>query len=319
VVVDSTLKRLHRSFANFFRGRKEGRRIGFPRFKPATRWDSFAFRDAANSLDGRYFKAGKLCGGRMRTVVHRPLEGSFKFARVVRRPSGWYLQCVCETTPSPLPPKHNAVGLDMGITALLADSEGTRVPNPQPLRRSLAKLAKAQRHLARRKRRSTRRRKAKHRVARLHERVTNQRKDVLHKLSRHYVDTFQVIVIEDLQVANLTHNHHLARSIHDSSWGMLRWMLSYKAEWAGRELVAVPPHYTSQQCSACGAYVEKALSVRTHVCPWCGYVDDRDMNAARNILKAGVLARTEPSPIGAEGRSDGPQVTHRDDGRSRGA
>jgi putative transposase len=319
VVVDTTLKRLHRSFANFFRGRREGRRIGFPRFKGAGRWDSFAFRDAANCLDGRYFKAGKQCGGRIRTVVHRPLEGVFKFARIVLRPSGWYLQCVCETMPVPLPPKQNAVGLDMGITALLADSDGNRTPNPAPLRRSLDRLAKAQRLLARRKRGSAKRRKARRHVARTHERIRNQRQDALHKLSRRYVDTYQVIVIEDLQVANLARNHHLALSIHDSSWGMLRWMLSYKAEDAGRQLVAVPPHYTSQQCSTCGAHVEKALSVRTHTCPWCGYVDDRDVNAARNILHAGVSARTGPSLIGGEGRSAGPQVTHRDDGRSRGA
>jgi putative transposase len=319
VVVDTTLKRLHRSFSNFFRGRREGRQVGFPRFKGATRWNSFAFRDAANCLDGGYFKAGKVCGGRLRTVVHRPLEGTFNFARIVRRPSGWYLQCICEVSPRALPPKGGAIGLDMGITALVADSDGQRFPNPKPLRRSSERLAKAQRHLSRRKRGSQRRRKARHRVARLHERIANQRKDTLHKLSRRYVDTYQVIVVEDLQVANLARNHHLARSIHDSSWGLFRWMLSYKAAWAGRELVAVPPQYTSQQCSSCGAYVEKTLSVRTHVCPWCGYVDDRDVNAARNILHAGVVARTEPSPIGAEGRSDGPQVTHRDDGRSRGA
>jgi IS605 OrfB family transposase len=207
----------------------------------------------------------------------------------------------------------------VGITALVADSEGNRVANPQPLRRSSERLSRAQRHLARRTRGSGKRRTARRRVRRVYERINNQRKDVLHKLSRRYVDSYQVIVIEDLQVANLARNHHLARSIHDSSWGTLRWMLSYKAAWAGRELVAVPPHYTSQQCSSCGAHVEKALSVRTHSCPWCGYVDDRDVNAARNILQAGVSARTGPSLIGGEGRSAGPQVTHRDDGRSRGA
>jgi len=108
VIVDTTLKRLHRSFTNFFQGRKEGRRVGFPRFKGANAWNTVQFRDAANCLDGRYFKAGKQCGGRIRTIVHRPLEGTFMFARVVLRPSGWYLQCICETTPTPLPRDENA-------------------------------------------------------------------------------------------------------------------------------------------------------------------------------------------------------------------
>ncbi|HEY6409492.1 MAG TPA: transposase, partial [Ktedonobacteraceae bacterium] len=115
VVVDTTLKRLHRSFTNFFRGLKEGRTVGFPRFKNAQAWNTIQFRDAANCLDNGRFKAPGQCGGRIRVIVHRPLEGTFKFARIVLRPSGWYLQCVCETTPEPLPQKDTAVGLDMGI------------------------------------------------------------------------------------------------------------------------------------------------------------------------------------------------------------
>ena len=115
VVVDTTLKRLHRSFTNFFRGLKEGRSIGFPRFKKAHAWNTIQFRDATNCLDNGRFKAPGQCGGRIRVIVHRPLEDTFKCARIVLRPSGWYLQCVCETEPAPLPQKGNSVGLDMGI------------------------------------------------------------------------------------------------------------------------------------------------------------------------------------------------------------
>ena len=113
VVVDTTIKRLHRSFTNFFQGRKEGRKIGFPRFKGAHAWNTIQFRDAANCLDNGRFKAPKQMGGRIRVIVHRPLEGTFKFARIVLRPSGWYVQCVCEREPQPLPKKGNTVGLDM--------------------------------------------------------------------------------------------------------------------------------------------------------------------------------------------------------------
>src|SRR5438105_12127709 len=222
VIVDTTLKRLHRSFTNFFRGLKEGRKIGFPRFKGANAWNTIQFRDAANCLDHGRFKAPKQMGGRIRVIVHRPLEGTFKFARIVLRPSGWYLQCVCETEPQPLPKKDNAVGLDMGIRYLVADSNGHMLENPHHAKKSAKKLAKAQKKLACCKKGSTRRKKAKKKVARLHERIHNQRQDTLHKASRYYVDRYQTIVVEDLRPANMVKNHCLAFAIADASWGTLR-------------------------------------------------------------------------------------------------
>ena len=219
VVVDTTIKRLHRSFTNFFQGRKEGRKIGFPRFKGAHAWNTIQFRDAANCLDNGRFKAPKQMGGRIRVIVHRPLEGTFKFARIVLRPSGWYVQCVCETEPQPLPKKGNTVGLDMGIRYLVADSNGNIIENPKHAKKSAKKLAKAQRKLARCKKGSQRRKKARHLVARIHERISNQRQDTLHKASRYYVDGYQTIAIEDLKVASMVRNHCLAFSIADASWG----------------------------------------------------------------------------------------------------
>jgi putative transposase len=299
VVVDTTLKRLHRSFTNFFRGRK----VGFPRFKNAQAWNTIPFRDAANCLDNGRFKAPGQCGGRIRVIVHRPLEGTFKLARIVLRPSGWYLQCVCETTPEPLPQKDNAVGLDMGIRYLVADSNGHIIVNPKHARKTAKRLAKAQKKLAKCKKASIRRKKASKQVARIHEHMAHQRKDTLHKASRHYVDGYQTIAIEDLKVANMVRNHCLAFAIADASWGMLRHYLEAKAESAGRQVIAVRPHSTSQNCSSCGESVEKSLSVRTHVCPFCGDIADRDENAARNILQRGlqVLARTGPSSSRREG------------------
>ena len=303
VVVDTTLKRLHRSFTNFFRGLKEGRKIGFPRFKNAQAWNSIQFRDAANCLDNGRFKAPQRCGGRIRVIVHRPWEGKFKFARIVHRPSGWYLQCVCGTTAEPLPTKDNAVGLDMGIRYLVVDSNGQLIDNPKHAKKTAKRLAKAQKRLAKCKKGSARRGRAKEKVARIHEHIANQRKDTLHKASRYYVDGYQTIAIEDLQVSNMVRNHCLAFAIADASWGMFRQFLETKAESAARRVIAVRPHSTSQKCSSCGEYVEKSLSVRTHVCPFCGYIADRDENAARNILQRGlqVLARTGPSSSRREG------------------
>ena len=308
IVVDTTLKRLHRSFANFFRGRKENQRVGFPRFKSAEAWNTIQFRDAANCLEssgcilpnghGNYLKMPKICGGRLRVNVHRPLDGTFKFARLVLRPSGWHVQCVTDYDDVRLAPCEKAVGLDFGITYLVADSDGGFVRNPKLFRQSAGKLGSAQKRLAKCRKGSHRRRKAKKQVARVHERIANQRKDRLHKVSRSYVNGYGLIAIENLQPANMVRNHCLALSISDASWGLLRFMLAYKAESAGRELAVVPPHYTSQKCSRCKEIVQKALSVRTHVCPHCGYVADRDTNAAQNILK---LARTLPSLRDAEG------------------
>ncbi len=296
VVTDRVMKRLHRALTAFFKGRKEGRNIGFPRFKPAQRWNSIEFRNGPNALEGRYFTAPKQCGGKIRVVVHRPLEGTFRFARIVKRPSGWYLQCVCAVEPKPLPPNDKAVGLDMGITYLVADSEGNTTENPRAYKRSLERLAKAQQRLSRRVNGSRRWRKAARNVARIHEKIANQRNDALHKVSRRYVNQYQTIVIEDLQPANMVKNRALAQAICDSSWGMLRRYLTYKAEEAGRAIEAVPPRFTSQRCSGCGEYVQKSLSVRTHRCPSCDFVADRDVNAAINILQArtGSSGKVQP-------------------------
>jgi len=288
VVVDQTLKRLHRALSRFFTFRKRGDKCGFPRFKSANQWHSIEFRDAGNALQGRYFQAGKICGGKIRAVVHRPLEGAFRFARIVKRPSGWYLQCTCEVEPQLLAPTGKAIGLDMGIKSLVADSEGNTVPHPQYLKAELKNLAHSQRLLARKKKGSHRYQKQAHVVTRRHERIANRRRDFLHKLARQYVNQYDTIAVENLNVAGMVRNHHLARSIQDVSWSMFRQLLTEKAESAGRKVIAVSARFTSQKCSECGEYVEKSLSVRTHICPYCGYIADRDVNAAKNILQRGL-------------------------------
>ncbi|HZU00833.1 MAG TPA: RNA-guided endonuclease TnpB family protein [Ktedonobacteraceae bacterium] len=312
LVTDAVLRRLHRSFKNFFEGREAGRKVGFPRFKSANAWNTIELFDPFYRMEGKYFKTPKQMGGRIRAVVHRPLEGRFKHAVLVLRPSGWYVQCWCEVEVEALPKKDNAVGLDMGIRYLVADSNGHVIDNPKHHRKSAQRLAKAQKRFARCKKDSGRSKKAKHTVARIHEKVANQRKDTLHKASRYYVDRYQAIAIEDLKPANIVRNHKLAFALSDASWGTFREYLEYKAESAGRQVIAVAPQFTSQNCSACGERVQKSLSVRTHVCPFCGYIADRDTNAAKNILQKGlqVLARTEPSLREREGPEQSGESPH---------
>lgn len=286
VLVDTVIVRLHQSFANFFRRCKEGGKKpkGFPRFKPANRWHSLQFRDALNSIRDNYFVAPRVMGGRMRFNRHRDIKGVLKFCRVIRRPSGWYLQAVCETKLKRLPKTKQSVGLDFGLTHLVSDSNGRKVENPRHLKWSLRKLAIAQRRISKRKKGSHRRKKACRLTARIHEKIANQRRDYLHKTARWYVNRYDTIAIEDLQVQNMVQCRPLARSISDASWSMLRRLLEVKAEEAGRKVIAVPPQWTTQKCSQCGEIVEKSLSVRTHCCPHCGYTDCRDTNAAKNIL-----------------------------------
>jgi putative transposase len=289
VLVDTVIVRLHRSFENFFRRCKEGAsKKGFPRFKSANRWHSLQFRDTLNGIRDTYFCAPRAMGGRMRFNRHRDIKGTIKFCRVLRKPSGWLLQVICECEPETLPKKRTKIGLDFGLTTLVTDSKGGKVENPRHLKFSLRKLRVAQRRIARRKKGSNRRRKACRIAARIHERIANQRLDYLHKTARHYVNKFGTIVIEDLSPSNMVQNRHLSRSIMDASWSMLRQLLESKAENAGRTVIAVPPHYTSQKCSKCKEMVEKSLSVRTHICPHCGYIACRDVNAAQNILQAGM-------------------------------
>jgi len=300
VVIDTTLDRLHRSFENFFSGVRKGERVGFPRFKSANRWHSIQYRDATHRIKDGRFSADRTVGS-IRIVKDRPIEGAFKRAAIIRRPSGWYLQCACESVPKLLPPTGKYVGLDVGLTHLVADSDGRTWKNHRSFQKSMSKLAKAQREMARKTKGSHRRRKAARKVARIHEHIANQRRDCLHKISRYYVNSYDMIAVEDLRIKNMVRNHCLSRGILDASWGMLDNMLAYKAEEAGRRFIKVPPQWTSQKCSRCGRMVMKALSVRTHVCE-CGYVDDRDVNAAKNILQI-AKAGTPPSRRDGEGEA----------------
>jgi putative transposase len=291
--VQTLADRLAKSLKRFLARKELSQKVGFPRFKSANQWHSIGLRQYGQSRDvwmedGRLRVPAKL-GKSLKIKMHRPLEGTPKTAYLVLRADGhWYVLIVCETDPEPLPVSPEEVGIDLGLKVFLADSDGDTVDNPRWYRSAQKTLARKQRALCRCKRGSRRRRKAARNVAKTHLKIARQRKDFLHKVSRSYVNRYQTIVLEDLNISGMVRNHPLAKSIVDASWSAFVAFLTYKAENAGRQVVAVPAHFTSQKCFSCGELVPKSLSVRTHVCGHCGYVEDRDINAAKNILRAGT-------------------------------
>ncbi|MGB3615703.1 MAG: RNA-guided endonuclease TnpB family protein, partial [Elainellaceae cyanobacterium] len=195
-----------------------------------------------------------------------------------------------EVEIEPLPQSPNQVGLDMGITSLVTLSTGEKVANPKGFRAKYRKLRKAQKALSRKQKGSNNRYRARLRVARVHAEIADARKDMLHKLTTRLVRENQAIAIEDLAVKNMFRNHKLAQAISDASWGELVRQLAYKCEWYGRELVKIDRWFpSSKRCGNCGHVVDKLpLNIREWQCPECDVKHDRDVNAAVNILAAGL-------------------------------
>ena len=291
-VLQDILARLDRTYQAFFRRVANGEKAGFPRFQGKDRYHSFAYKEYGNGaqVDNGARVLSKI--GRIAVRWSRPLVGTIKTVTLSREADGWYVGFSCAEVPTqPLPPTGRETGLDVGLKVFLGTAEGVAVENPRQYRRAEKQLAKAQRRVSRRKQGSNRRRKAKQLLARQHQKVRRQRRDFHHKTALRLVRHYDVVYYDDLRVANLLRNHHLATSINDAGWGQFRTILEATAAYAGRRVVAVPPQYTSQDCSGCGARVPKSLSVRTPVCPCCGLVLDRDENAARNLQWAGQALR----------------------------
>jgi len=233
----------------------------------------------------------------------RKIEGCTKAAIIKREGERWFAIVQADQEPQPLPETGDAVGLDVGLTSFVVDSEGNEIENPRCAEQSEDKLAGLQRRLSRAVRGSNNYKAIKDKIVKLHKRINCQLDDFLHKLSRTYVNNFDIICVEDLDIKGLKekgHNNGMHRSIHDASWSKFIFMLSYKAQSAGRKLIKVDPRDTTQRCSACGSIVKKDLSVRVHECPYCGFSCDRDYNASRNILITGMeqpVAPIEPRPL----------------------
>jgi putative transposase len=291
-VLQDVLARLDKTYQAFFRRVKAGQTPGFPRFQGRDRYHSFTYKEYGNGarLENGFLVFSKI--GRVAVRWSRPLVGRPKTATISQEADGWYAIISCADVPmQPLPPTGRETGIDVGLKVFLITAEGAAVENPRLHRRGEKKLKKAQRVVSRRKQGSHGRRKAVGHLQRAHQHVKRQRLDFHHKTALALLRDYDTIYLEDLQVANMVRNHHLAKSISDAGWAQFRSILAAKAAYAGRRVVAVPAQFTSQDCSGCGARVPKSLSVRTHVCTSCGLVLDRDENAARNIQWAGQALR----------------------------
>nr|WSZ19671.1 transposase [Streptomyces canus] len=289
VPLQQTLRHLQVAFTNFF-----GKRAKYPRFKSRKK----SRKSAEYTTSGFRFRNGQLTLAKMSEPLDiawsRALPEGASPSTVTVSLDGagrWFVFLLCED-PSikPLPATDTAVGIDVGLDHLLTLSTGEKIANPRHERRDRARLAKAQRELARKaKGDGANRAKARRKAARIHARITDRRRDGLHKLTSKLVRENQTLVIEDLTVRNMVKNRSLARAISDAAWSEFRSMLEYKAAWYGREVIAVDRWFPSSKlCSACGALQDKMpLSVRTWTCD-CGTTHDRDVNAAQNLLGAGL-------------------------------
>ena len=296
----ATLRRLDKAYQNFFRRCKQGSKApGFPRFKGRDHFDSIEFPSYG---DGIRLKGNRLrvqYVGTLRTKVHRIVEGEVKTATLKHEASKWFVVLSCDlgdvtVPPSTLPP----VGIDVGLEAFLTTSDGAPpVENPRYLKVELPKLRRFQRAVSRKKKGGRNRRKASHRVRVLHTSVRNLRHEHHHQIALKLIRLYGLIGVESLNVSNMLKNHSLARAISDAGWAGFVNILRCKAERAGVEIVAVNPHGTSQNCSRCDKPVPKKLSDRWHICPHCGLSLHRDENAARNILKRALQARTGPADL----------------------
>ena len=286
-VLQNIVDRLDKSFEAFFRRSKAGEKPGFPRFRGVHRYNSFCYPQSGFTLRGKEISLSKI--GCIRIKMHRPIEGDIKTCTIKRTAAGeWDITLSCQVRALQLEPMVEAIALDVGIESFATCSNGERIENPRFFKKAEKALAKAQRKLSKLEKGTKPRRKAGKAVAKIHQRIKNQRKDFCHKQARKIVDQYQYICIEDLNIKNMIEGSHFAKNIADASWNQFRQFLTYKAEEAGRKLRLVNPAYTSQICSQCWHFEQKELKEREHKCSRCGYTAHRDFNAAQNILALGL-------------------------------
>jgi len=285
-VLQNTLKRVDRSFKNFFKG------AGYPRFQGRNRYNSFTYPGSGLKLKDGKLTLSKI--GNIKIILHREIEGKIKTCTIKKDIDQWYVSFSCKIDIPIIPVEiKTKTGIDVGLTSLITFSNGEQIKPPKHLRASEKRLAREQIHLSKKKLRSKNRNKQRIIAAKVHRKIRNQRKDFAHKTSRKLVDTYDHIVFEDLQIQNMLKNHHLAKSISDASWSQLINLTKSKAEYAGKIVELVNPKGTSQTC-ICGCSVPKDLSVRIHNCPNCGLVLGRDHISA-------MLIESRSSTVGTTG------------------
>jgi putative transposase len=286
-VLQNVTDRLDKAFQGFFRRCKAGEKPGVPRFRGMHRYNSFCYPQSGFAVVGNELKLSKI--GNIRIKMHRLIEGEIKTCTLRRNASGdWDVSLSCEVNIEPQAPREEAIGIDVGLTHFATLSNGQEIANPRFFKQGEKVLAKAQRRLAGLKKGTAKRRREGKVVAKIHERISNRRKDFCHKESKKIIDQYQFICVEELDIRQMVEGSHFAKSITDASWNQFRQFLTYKAAEAGRKLGLANPAYTTQDCSRCHHREKKKLSERSHRCSQCGYTTTRDLNAAQNILALGI-------------------------------
>lgn len=304
--LQATLRRLDKAFQNFFRRIKDGGKPGYPRFKQYGRLESVEFPQYGNGVKVKA-KSGRLYFqfiGEIKIKLHRPIEGTIKTVTFKREADHWYAVFSCELPDIVVPPSLNPpVGIDLGLKSFLVTSDGEAVEPPKHFQKSEKKLAKLQRRMSRKKKGSKNRHKARLKVARLHRKIANQRRDFHHKTALDLVQKHGDIAHEKLNVKGIARTR-LAKSTYDAGWAQFLSILARKAEEAGVQVLGVDPRNTTQRCSRCGRMPDARLTLadRTHKCGGCKQVLDRDWNAARNILL--IALGREPSFMPVDEVSD---------------
>jgi putative transposase len=287
------LRRVDRAFKDFFRRLKLGGKCGAPRFRSQSRYKSFAFGDKNIVFRGSSIKIPNL--GWCNFKNSQQIYGVPKVATIKLIGKKWLVMLCCDIGPAPEKCAiSNPIGIDLGLTNFVTLSDGTSIDNPRWTRKHEARIAAANRALARKQRHSKNRLRAKEVLRRVHQRAADARRNFTHHVSKILVGTYDLIAFEKLNIKGMVRGR-MAKSILDAAWGELIWQITYKAEYAGKWAVPVNPKGTSIRCSQCGANVPKTLAVRQHVCV-CGASLDRDHNAALNIKGLGMsLAGLVPS------------------------
>ncbi|AOW99720.1 transposase [Moorena producens PAL-8-15-08-1] len=311
-VLQDCVKRVDLAFKRFIKGDSNGKKSGRPRFKGKNRYNSFTFPSLyKNPINGNILTLPKF--GKVRMIYHRPIPEGFKIktATITRKADGYYvtLSIQDDTVPDVIPVDSvkNPIGIDMGLKSFLIKSDGSEVPIPQYYRKAQKRLKKIQKAVSRSKKGSNNRNKVVKRLGKAHKKVADTRRDFNFKTSKELLDNYDLIAHEKLNIKGLARTK-LAKSVLDAGWAQFLSILSNKAENAGLVTIAVNPRNTSQNCSNCGTKVPKKLKNRIHSCPSCGYTEDRDVNAAKNILKLAVghsvrsKAFRVSEPIGGVGK-----------------
>jgi putative transposase len=287
VPLQQSLRHLDTAFRNFFEGRAQ-----YPKFHKKHGEQAATYASTAFKLDGTSLTLAKMSEP-LNIVLSRPLPKGAKPSTVTVSKdcaNRYFVSILLEEDIKPFPVVNKQVGLDLGLKSMVVTSDGYTYGNPKFFAKDEKKLAQAQRRQTRRKKGSKNRAKARHKVAKIHAKIADRRRDYQHKLSTQIIRENQIVCVESLQVKNMVQNHSLAKAISDVGWGEFVRQLEYKAKWYGRTLVRIDKFYpSSKRCFDCGHVLDTlSLDVRVWTCPECGVIHDRDINAAKNIHAAGL-------------------------------